>query len=138
MRVFLDTNVLVDVLLSARRSHNASKEVIRAAEAGKVELLVTGLSLVNADYILSRSPVARTVINRFVQLVLALCETASIDRNQLQAALDSGWHDFEDAVQYQAAISAGRIKAIITNDRTGFKGSRIPVLTPEAFVAEHL
>jgi predicted nucleic acid-binding protein len=138
MRIFLDTNILLDHLLQERASHQASSFIIDSSDQRQLELIVTGLSLINLHYILLRMGQTRKFIEGFVSDVLITCEIASTDSLQLQRALMLGWPDFEDAVQYQAAVSAGRVQAIITNDKKGFKGSRIPVFTPDEFVAEHL
>ena len=103
-----------------------------------MELIITGLSLINIHYIMLRAGRSRKLIEEFIADALISCEIASTDQQQLQSALMLGWPDFEDAVQYQAAVSSGRIEAIITNDKKGFKGSRIPIYTPQEFVTEHL
>jgi len=138
MRIFLDTNILLDYLQQDRSSHKASALIIDSTESRQLEMVITGLRLVNLHYTLARTGYSRKMIRNFIGETLSACEVASTDMPQLQAAVTGGWDDFEDAVQYQAALFAGRIQAIITNDRKGFKGSRIPVFTPDAFVAEHL
>lgn len=138
MRTFVDTNILVDMMDRSRPSHEASKAVLRAAEEGRITLVLTGLTVVNALYALRRAGLDQKKRNAVVGIILSLAEVASTDMPQLQAALNSSWTDFEDAVQYHAALSAGRIQFMITSDRYGFKNSRIPVLTPKKFVAEHL
>lgn len=138
MRIFIDTNVLVDMMDRSRPSHAASKMVLRAAEDGRITLLLTGMTLVNALYALRRAGLDQKKRANVVGIILSIAEVASTDMPQLQAALNSSWSDFEDAVQYHAALSAGRVQYIVTSDRNGFKGSRIPVLTPEKFVATHL
>ncbi len=138
MRTFVDTNILVDMMDRSRPSHEASKAVLRAAEDGRITLLLTSMTLVNAFYALRRAGLDQKKRGTVVGIILSIVEIASTDMPQLQAALNSSWTDFEDAVQYHAALAAGRIQFIITSDRQGFKGSRIPVLTPKKFVAEHL
>jgi hypothetical protein len=47
--------------------------------------------------------------------------------------VDSSFADFEDAVQYYAAISA-KADAIITRNTKDYKHASIPVLTAEQFL----
>jgi predicted nucleic acid-binding protein len=138
MKVFLDTNVLLDVFDAQRDAHTASLTIFIAAEQQRLEPVITGLSLVNAEYVLGKQGVKRSDRERFVNDILLLSSTASTDGEQLRSALAGEWPDFEDAVQYHAALSSGRVQAIITSDTKGFKRSRIPVFTPEQFVNEHL
>ena len=138
MKIFLYTNVLMDPLDEQREMHLASKRLLKAAEDGVIEAIVTGLSLVNLVYIMQRQGASRSLLMDYVKNMLDIATIASTDISQLKAAVASGWKEFEDAVQYEAAASVGRVQAIITSDGKGFKGSRIPVFSPEAFVAEHL
>jgi len=138
MRIFIDTNVLVDMMDRSRPSHAASRILLQAAEDGKVEPVLTGLTVVNALYALRRAGYDRKRLHQVVGIILSISEVASTDMPQLQAALSGAWNDYEDAVQYHAALSAGRIQFLVTSDKAGFHGSRIPVIPPERFVELHL
>ncbi len=52
----------------------------------------------------------------------------TVNRAVLEAALKSGFDDFEDAVQVFSAVEQG-LDAILTRDVEGFLGSAIPVLS---------
>ena len=138
MRIFIDTNVLVDLLHEQRPAHQASKLIFRAAEDRRLELMLTGLTLVNALYSVRKAGLDKRQLRTVVAEVLSVAMVASTDMAQLQAALVSDWPDYEDAVQYHAALSVGRVEAIVTSDANGFKGSRIEVLTPEQYIAKYL
>ena len=49
-------------------------------------------------------------------------------------AIDSGWGDFEDALQYYSAVH-GRANCIVTRNPRDFSKSEIPIFTPEEFLA---
>jgi predicted nucleic acid-binding protein len=138
MRVFLDTNVLLDVFDTERSGHRASMALFIAGEQQQVELIITGLSLVNVEYVLRRMRIPTPERRAFIGDSLKLCVLAPTDEPQVKAALKLAWPDFEDALQYSAAASMGRVQAIITSDVAGFRASRIPVFTPEQFANEHL
>jgi hypothetical protein len=55
----------------------------------------------------------------------------------LLTALDSGFVDFEDAVQNAAAVE-NQVEVIVTRNREDYVTSSLIVLTPEEFVAAHL
>lgn len=138
MRVFLDTNVIAGMLDADRHDHGGCTAILRAMESRRVTAVLTGMTIVNALYAVRKAGLSRDRMLAFASYLLAVAEVAAMDQPELQAAIDSGWSDFEDAAQYQAAIAVGGIKAIITSDRNGFKQGRLPVLTPERFVGEHL
>lgn len=138
MKVFLDTNILLDVLDASRPFHASSRRIFASVENLPLELVLTGLSLVNTEYVLRRQGVPKAKLRAFLGTLCALCSTASTDLPQLQGALGVDWPDFEDAVQYHAALAHGRVQVIITNNVHGFRRSKIPVMTPGEFERKFL
>jgi pyridoxal biosynthesis lyase PdxS len=57
----------------------------------------------------------------------------NVDDSILQKALESGFGDFEDAVQYFTAVQ-NEIDYIITRNTEDYKKSVIPVYTPTEFL----
>jgi len=137
MRIFIDTNVLVDMMDAARPNYEASKAILHKAEEEHIVLVLTGLTIVNALYAIRKSGYDKQFSRSVVDIILRIAEIASTDRVQLQAALDGEWTDYEDAVQYQAALTAGKVQAIITSDKKGFKDSQLPVLSPDSFIERY-
>ena len=69
-----------------------------------------------------------TELTRQVQIV-------AVDARAVQQALTAGFPDFEDALQYFAAVALPAIDAIITRDPKGFRAGALPVLAPAEAVA---
>lgn len=138
MKVFLDTNILLDVLDASRPFHSSSTKIFEAVDSHPLELVLTGLSLVNTEYVLRRQGVPKAKLRSFLGTLCTLCSTASTDLAQIEGALSADWPDFEDAVQYHAALAHGRVQVIVTNDILGFRRSRIPVMTPGVFATKFL
>ena len=65
--------------------------------------------------------------------LLDTLEVLTVDRATIEAAIDSGMTDFEDAVQAAAAQDFG-IDIIVTRDKTGFGDSGLRVYSPEEFL----
>ena len=57
-----------------------------------------------------------------------------MDKNVVLNALNSGFNDFEDALQNFSAIENGQIKIILTRNIKDFKKSELAVLTSETYV----
>ena len=57
-----------------------------------------------------------------------------MDRFVIEKALNSGFKDFEDALQNYATMNYGEIEVIVTRNVKDYKKSEIGVLTPETFV----
>lgn len=54
MRVFLDTNILIDLLDTTRPEHEASTRLLRAIQAGKIAACISPISIVNTIYVLRK------------------------------------------------------------------------------------
>ena len=55
MRVFLDTNILIDLLDGKRLHHEASTAVFQAVQSGRISAGLTAISVLNAIYVLRRA-----------------------------------------------------------------------------------
>ena len=52
----------------------------------------------------------------------------------IKQALNSGFRDFEDAVQYYCALQISKCEVIITRNPKDFESSNLPVTTPQSFL----
>ena len=135
MRVFLDTNVLLDVLGDRRPFVEHAKSIWMLAERGRITGLVSTLSFSNIFYILRKYTDAETALMSLRHLranfTPVVCDQGIIDH-----ALASDFRDFEDAVQYFSARNADA-ECIVTRDSGHFATALIAVLSPEQFLATH-
>ena len=61
---------------------------------------------------------------------MILFEVAPVNRAVLDAALTSGFKDFEDAVVHESGVYK-ESQGIVTRDFNGFKKSKINIFSPE-------
>ena len=135
MRVFLDTNVLLDVLGDRRPFVGQAKPIWLLVERGRIEGLVSALSFSNVFYILRKYAGAQTALASLRQL-RATFTAVACDQGVIDRALASDFGDFEDAVQYFSARAADAA-CIVTRDPGHFVACSIPVLSPAQFLATH-
>ena len=57
-----------------------------------------------------------------------------MDRNVIEKALNSGFKDFEDALQGYSAVNSGNIDLILTRNLKDYKKSELGVFTPETYI----
>ena len=131
-KVLVDTNIILDLL--ARRSpfYNEAAELFTLADNNKISLAISSLSLANTHYVLAkykRSQEAKKTLRRFRVLVKVL----SFDDRVADLALNSGFKDFEDAIQYYTAIENDQ-QLIVSRNLSGFRKSKITVLTAREFL----
>ena len=130
--LFLDSDILLDIFLNRVPFYEPAADVMLLSEGDDHVCCTSVHTLLNAHYILKKSfgeAKARTVI----KIIKSRLKVVAEDISLIEKAIDSRFSDFEDAVQYFAAISAGA-DVIITRNVKDYKQSTIPVLTAEEFL----
>ena len=132
MKVFFDTNVLLDVLQQRAGFVVDSSKTLSLCAAGIHQGTFSALSACNMVYILhgyfSRDWIMAEILK--LSTILELLDTRAAE---VKAALASGDSDFEDAVQRICAEDNGA-DVIVTRDKDGFVNATIPVMTPAEFL----
>ena len=131
--VFVDSNVILDVLLQNEGLWEDSFKIIRLAERSKIKACVSASSVTDIFYIARKRltiPVARAA----TQNILNLFEVVGVDSGDLWEAMDVPISDFEDALQAWCAKKTGA-EAIITQNIDDFKNIDIPAIKPSEFEA---
>jgi predicted nucleic acid-binding protein len=128
----VDTNVVIDMLLD-REDADAACAVFDRAERGEYCLHICALSFTTMYYSLRKILSREDRINALTQLKEAV-EIAMVNENVIDMALNSGWKDFEDAVQNFSAVADPDITAIITRNTKDFKESSLEVIDSLEFL----
>ena len=129
MRVLIDTNVVLDFLQERKPFVEAAAKLFEQIDNGKIDGFITATTITNIYYIVRKAAGSKTAINAVTQILTDL-HICVVDRNILQQAVNFGFQDFEDAVQYSCAVVYG-VDAIVTRDASGFTNSEIPVIAPD-------
>ncbi len=106
MRVSLDTNVILDVLLNRAPWVKAASAIWQAVDDDSLTAYIVSCTLTNIDYIarrLTNSERAHTA----VKLCLDTFEICTVEQRTLIAATALAGHDFEDNVQIACAMLYG-------------------------------
>jgi len=133
VRVLVDTNVVLDVLLERRPFVGASAEVFGLVEHSRIEGLLCATTITTIDYLLTQA-MPRPIARHALQKLLELFEVASVNRTVLEEALKSKIADFEDAMLDQAGRLAGA-EAIVTRNQKDFRHATLKVLGPDELLA---
>lgn len=129
MRVFFDSNVIIDALSSREESTKVEETLLYKAVVGGIQGILSAKQLTDIYYVLRRYYSSDERRRELLSILVAGFEIASVDRDVCSKALDSSISDYEDAV---IAECAGLYAAdyILTNDVKGFVKSKIPVIKP--------
>ncbi len=135
MSVFIDTNVIIDLLAKREPFYHESLQLFSLADSKQIELTVSALGLVNTHYILNdvmKLKDARSIMGKFKVLV----ESHALNDKIIDLAMnDLNFKDFEDGIQYYTALES-QANSIITRNLKDFKHSTIPVMSPQEFLAK--
>ncbi|MEI7594838.1 MAG: PIN domain-containing protein [Bacteroidota bacterium] len=130
--VLIDTNIILDFFLERKPFFHDALKIFTLAERKKIKVFVTSLSYSNSYYILRQVGSHDTVIESLKKLA-KITEILCVDSNTVDLALSSDFKDFEDALQYLAALQKSKINIIITRNTKDYKNSKLPVMTPEDY-----
>jgi predicted nucleic acid-binding protein len=132
MKVLLDTNVILDVLLERQPHLRFSQALWAAIEMGAGKGLLAAHALTTIHYLVAQRYGKAHAMHTVVALVRVFT-VATVDQSVVAEALILPSVDFEDAVTAAAARAAG-CDFIATRDPKGFRGSPVRALKPEAIV----
>lgn len=133
MKVLLDTNIILDVILQREPFFKPAVEILRLSDSGKIEAYITSNSITDIFYILRKFFDKIEDRCKAVRYILQIVDVASVTKSDIFKSLDQDFTDFEDALQTQCAK---KIKAefIITRNVKDFRDGTVDVITPDEFV----
>ena len=134
MNVFIDTNILLDVLARREPFYADSAEVWTLAETGRITGYVSTLSLPNLYYVLRRAK-GPAAARKALGVLRDIFTLVPLDVQITNQAVDAAIKDFEDAVQFFSALRACR--GLVTRNPKDFLLGDIAVQTPAEFLAAH-
>jgi predicted nucleic acid-binding protein len=132
--IFLDTNVIIDFLANRQPFSIAAAEIFDASLSGQVKIFISSVSYNNIYYIL-RQTISHTETIKLLEAVSEMSETADVTKSIIKSSLKSDFKDFEDAIQYNCALSIGNVDFIVTRDSKDFKKSALPVMNPQEAIS---
>jgi predicted nucleic acid-binding protein len=136
MKVFIDTNVIIDILEQREPFYEDSYKIIQLGLEGELETMMSAGDVTNVYYVIKKSlhdpKIAREkifILSNYVKI----CKCVSDD---ITSALILFIPDYEDAV---IAATARREKAdfIITRDEKDFENSPVPAMNPTEFINKY-
>ena len=133
-RILIDTNVLLDYLLTREPFYSDAKRIIAACTEGKVKGCIAAHSISNMFYILRKD----YSIKERREVLLNLCmifDVEGIDKEKLLISLrKEELSDFEDCLQMECA-KAYRAEYIVTRNIDDYKSSEVKAILPNEYLA---
>ena len=133
MRVLIDTNVLLDVILEHAAWVDEATALLDRSARGEIEGYVAAHSVTTIYYIVERERDRRTALTALGDL-LSTVAVAELGGADFHRALALGLRDFEDAVQAAACLRIGA-DFLATRNAKDFKGAAVTTRTPGEILA---
>ena len=121
MRLLLDTNVVLDVLLARAPFHADGAKVMSAVETGVVEGFLCATTITTIHYLTAKA-VGHKTAEKHIGALLRIFRIAAVTDVVLSTALASKARDFEDAVLLESARTVSA-DAIVTRNPSDFQKS---------------
>ncbi len=134
MKVLIDTNIVLDVLLNRKPFVEDAAEAFKQAEKGQIEAYITASSVTDLVYIL-RKTFSLSEIKTHLKEMLQFIKIAAITPSIIIGALNKDAPDFEDAVMMECARQSG-MEIIITRNKPDFKTSDVPCISLEEWAKQ--
>lgn len=128
MKLLLDINVLIDVVLARQPWSADAARLLDAIEAGEASGYVAGHTITTAHYIFRKALGAADAAAAIASMLRVL-DVVPVEKADFFHAAAMGGRDFEDAVQMVCALKVGA-DYIVTRDERDFQGSAIPARSP--------
>jgi predicted nucleic acid-binding protein len=132
-RILFDTDVILDFFFDRTPTSGHISRLLSLCESDRIIGYITPVICSNVYYILRQTAAHDKVLEKLTQL-LKILNILPMEKEVVLQALNSGFRDFEDALQNSAAIMAKNINVIITKNVKDFRKSELAVMTPVDYV----
>lgn len=133
MRIFVDTNVVLDILLKREPFFESSYGALKQALENEAACFVSASAITDIFYLLRKGLGDPCRAKEGIERLLRLISVADVQPVDIQTALSDAMPDFEDAVVHAVA---GRYKVdfILTRNTKDFIGKAVPAIAPQGFI----
>ncbi len=132
MRVLLDTDVVLDVILGCEPFAKEAAEILDLSEQGAFDAYVSAITPLNVFYV-ARKARTKADLRQAVHGLLQTVCVCTIDESVLANAFTLSFQDYEDAVQHCCA-TANNLEGIVTRNLKDYKNATLPVFSPADFL----
>ena len=130
MKILIDTNIVLDVMLKREPFYKMSLEILSLAKKDDVEEYVSASAITDIYYLAFRQLRNKEMVKKLMKELLTVVSVASVSEQEIENALYLEWNDFEDSVQYSVAYFQ-EMDGIVTRNPSDYKEAEIKVWKPE-------
>ena len=131
MRILIDTNVILDVLLKRSPFYETAIEVLKLSARDDIQEFVSAIT--DIYYIAYKNLRDKAAVRELLKKLLLIVSVAGVSEEEIQKALELEWNDFEDSVQYSVA-ALNEMDGIITRNVKDYSSAEMQVWEPAQFL----
>jgi predicted nucleic acid-binding protein len=132
-KLFLDTNILVDLIADRKPYSKYVIQIFLKAELKEIQLFTSSHSIATTHYLLKKY-LSEKELRDVLYNLLDYLTVVPVDIDILKKGLRSNHKDFEDSIQILCASSILKIDCIVTRNTKDFKTSEIPAFNPDEII----
>jgi len=133
MKVLIDTNVALDVLLKREPYYEKSAGVLVLSEKREIDAYISASAVTDIYYITRKALKDKRSTIDLLRKLVNVVNVAAVTSDNVRHALELEWDDFEDSVQYMAGENL-LVEYVITRNTRNFERGSISAVTPEEFL----
>jgi predicted nucleic acid-binding protein len=134
MKILVDINVILDVLLKRNGLYAESFEVFQLVEQHVMTGCVSSSAITDIFYLVHKAQKDINTVYQAMDTLASLFTIVPVFESAIKNALTLRWKDFEDAVQYSVA-KENEVDCIVTRNKDDYTASDIPCVSPMDFPA---
>ncbi len=131
--LFIDTDVIIDFLVDRKPYSREAAFIFTLIDQKKLKGNVSSLTFSNLYYVLRKMEPHKKVLAK-LDSISKMLTILNVGEQNIKDAIESGFSDFEDSIQYFCALDHKKIEVIITRNTKDYKNSTISVMTPGDFL----
>lgn len=133
MKILVDTNIILDVLLKREPHNKAAQVIMKKCADREITGYLAAHSIPNIFFVL-RKEYSQEERRKFVRNLCEIFRISDLNAEKIILAIDNEqFSDFEDCLQEECA-AAETVDYIVTRNLSDFTQSRVQVIEPEEFV----
>ena len=130
MKLLIDTNVVLDVLLQREPFCRTATAVLNLTQRDDVREYVSASAITDIYYIANKQMKDRNAVRDLLKRLLMVVSVAAVSEREIQNALNLAWGDFEDSVQYSVALM-NEMDGIVTRNSSDYQEANMRIWLPE-------
>ncbi|MCL2318858.1 MAG: PIN domain-containing protein [Treponema sp.] len=132
MKVLIDTNVVLDILLYRQPWYDNAGIIFVLTKQNVIESYISASAITDIFYV-AQKQLEKSIIREVIKQLLSVFQPATVTDNDIYQALNLEWNDFEDSVQYVVGEGLA-VDYIVTRNTQDFASGSILAVTPEQFI----